>query len=115
MVITKESQVKKEIRKILDRYPNDIHYFMPSMNGYGKSGVSDFICCVKGRFLAIEAKVSKNNATDNQKLFIQNINRTAGVAVIVNETLLPQLDRAINQLLKTGIDNESNNNTGNRK
>lgn len=57
MDLTKEANVKKEIKKILDKYK--VFYFMPAASMYGKAGIPDFVCCVEGQFVGIEAKNSK--------------------------------------------------------
>jgi hypothetical protein len=78
---TPEAIVKDAIKKVLKEY--NVWYFMPSANGFGKVGVPDFICCWKGRFLAIEAKAPGkiNNTTANQKMRIQEINDAMGIAL----------------------------------
>lgn len=52
-----EKKVKEKIKGVLKKY--GVFYFMPFGSLYGKSGVADFICCVRGHFLGIEAKSSK--------------------------------------------------------
>jgi hypothetical protein len=84
MAATPEGRVKDAIKKVLKEY--NVWYFMPSANGFGKVGVPDFICCWKGRFLAIEAKAPGkiNNTTPNQKMRIQEINDAMGIALAVD-------------------------------
>ena len=50
----KEETVKDRIKAILEA--QKVWYCMPPANGYGKSGNFDFIACVRGAFLGIEAK-----------------------------------------------------------
>ncbi len=54
MAQTPEGKVKDKIKKILTAHK--IYYAMPIGTGYGNSGVPDFLCCMKGKFLAVEAK-----------------------------------------------------------
>ena len=65
MAQTPEGKVKDKIKKILTAHK--IYYAMPIGTGYGNSGVPDFLCCMKGKFLAIEAKADmKSHATQLQ-------------------------------------------------
>ncbi len=83
MAATPEAKVKAKIRKILDEH--GVYYAMPIGTGYGNSGVPDFLCCVRGKFLAIEAKAGKGKTTALQDAHIERIRECGGHAVIVNE------------------------------
>lgn len=93
MAMTPEAAVKKQIRKILDA--EGVYYAMPMGTGYGNSGVPDFLCCVAGKFVAIEAKAGKGRTTALQDANLDRINRAQGIATIINEqnidTLMPLL------------------------
>ena len=90
MASTPEALVKKKIRAILDAH--GVYYAMPIGTGYGNSGVPDFLCCVKGRFLAVEAKAGKGKTTALQIDHLRRINEAGGIQMIVNENSLPALD-----------------------
>lgn len=94
MAQTPEGKVKDAIRKVLKEY--NIWYFMPSANGFGKVGIPDFICCWKGKFLAIEAKAKgkREETTANQKLRIEEIQVADGLAIVVDD--IQQLKEFIN-------------------
>ncbi len=96
MAATPEAKVKKQIRAILDAH--GVYYAMPIGTGYGNSGVPDFLCCVHGRFLAIEAKAGKGKTTALQDAHIARIRASGGVAVVVNEGDLVALLDLILQL-----------------
>ena len=89
MAATPEVLVKKKIRKILDAH--GVYYAMPIGTGWGNSGVPDFLCCVNGRFLAIEAKAGKGKTTALQDAHIERIRGCAGRAVVINEQNLDTL------------------------
>jgi pantoate kinase len=89
MASTPEALVKKKIRKILDA--EGVYYAMPIGTGYGNSGVPDFLCCVAGRFLAIEAKAGKGTTTALQDEHLDRITKSDGVTLIVNEQNLHTL------------------------
>jgi pantoate kinase len=83
MASTPEAKVKAKIRKILDEH--GVYYAMPIGTGYGNSGVPDFLCCVRGKFLAIEAKAGKGTTTALQEAHIARIKECGGHAVVINE------------------------------
>lgn len=49
-----ERAIKDAGKKILKDLP--IWYYMPAASVYGRRGVPDFVCCLRGRFIGIEAK-----------------------------------------------------------
>lgn len=96
MAATPEALVKKKIRAALDAY--GVYYAMPIGTGYGNSGVPDFLCCVKGRFLGIEAKAGKGKTTALQDDHLRRISEAGGMQVVVNETMLDALDTLLHYL-----------------
>ena len=72
----------------------DVIQVMPVNYGSGTTGVSDFLFCVRGRFIAIETKAegkidcafkfasddSKDCISEMQERFIRRVNATGGVA-----------------------------------
>jgi pantoate kinase len=93
MASTPEALVKKKIRKILDA--EGVYYAMPIGTGYGNSGVPDFLCCIGGRFVAIEAKAGKGTTTALQDANIQRIRDAKGAAIVLNEENLYTLEPLI--------------------
>lgn len=103
--INSESDVKKQVKKLLDKH--GFFWWMPPANGFGKIGVSDFNALRDGVFLAIETKFGKNKPTLHQKAYIESINASGGMAFIVNEATLDWLrqwleafDRSAEQIAK---------------
>jgi Holliday junction resolvase len=93
---TPEAKVKAKIKTILkDR---NIYFVMPMGTGYGNSGVPDFICCVSGCFLAIEAKTQTNKPTALQEKNLRLIQKGGGVALVINETNIGELEAYINDV-----------------
>jgi hypothetical protein len=93
MGIKPEALVKKKIRAILDEYA--AYYAMPIGTGYGNSGVPDFLVCCNGRFIGIEAKAGKNNATALQQHNIERIFDAGGYALVINEDNLHVLQELL--------------------
>ena len=97
MAAKPEVKVKAKIKEILKRH--GVYYAMPIGSGYGNSGVPDFLCCVNGKFLAIEAKAGRGRATALQMKNIAEIQDAKGVAIIVNEDSIDLVEGTI-KLLK---------------
>lgn len=96
MAATPEKRVKDKVVGILKEA--GVYYFFPATHGYGRSGVPDIVCCVNGKFLAIECKAGKNKPTLLQVREIETIRRCGGVAVVANEEnwdMLPELIRKL--------------------
>lgn len=96
MAATPEAKVKAKIKAILKKY--GVYYAMPIGTGYGNSGVPDFLCCVNGHFLAIEAKAGKNTATALQIKNMNQIIEANGLAMVVREDNLDVLEERIKTL-----------------
>ena len=89
MAQTPEAKVKAKIKAILKEY--GVYYAMPIGTGYGSSGVPDFLCCVAGKFVGIEAKAGKGTTTALQVKNLRDIEAAGGVTFVVNETGLDTL------------------------
>lgn len=96
MAQTPEAKVKAKIKKILKDY--NVYYAMPIGTGYGNSGVPDFLCCVNGQFLAIEAKAGDNQATALQMKNLREIREAGGYGIVVNEEALPMLEERLKSI-----------------
>ena len=95
---TPESKVKDKIKKILKAH--NVYYAMPMGTGYGNAGVPDFLCCVNGCFVAIEAKAGKGTTTALQDKNLQQIKDSGGHAYVINENGLNELVETIIFLLE---------------
>jgi Holliday junction resolvase len=83
MATTPEKKVKDKVVKILKEH--GVYYFFPATFGMGRSGVPDIVCCVDGKFMAIECKAGANTTTALQDREIASINAAGGTAYVVNE------------------------------
>jgi hypothetical protein len=95
MATTPEAKVKTKIKAILKAH--SIYYAMPIGTGYGNSGVPDFLCCVNGKFVAIEAKAGKGEATALQLKNLSDINKAGGYTLIIRENNLEHLTNVISE------------------
>lgn len=99
MAETPESKVKKQIKALLAEY----HVNTPATAGFGKSGQLDFVCCIFGSYVAIEAKsiysgYGKNGPTQLQWDEIDSICRNGGYALVVDETTIDMLAKFLNHI-----------------
>lgn len=90
MPATPESRVKNKIKDLLTKY--NVYYAMPIGTMYGNSGVPDFLCCVKGHFLAIEAKAGKGKTTALQDKNLHLIEKAGGTTLVIREDTLDLLE-----------------------
>jgi hypothetical protein len=96
---TKEYKVKKKVTELLKQY--EIYYFFPATHGYGRSGVPDIVCCIRGYFLAIECKAGTNKPTALQYREIERIQQAKGIAFVINENNIEELHTTIKEILRT--------------
>jgi len=93
---TPESKVKAACVKLFKAH--DVYYFFPVMNGMGRAGIPDIICCVEGTFLAVECKAGANKPTALQERELKAIKDAGGVSVVINENNLTMLDELIKEI-----------------
>jgi hypothetical protein len=85
MKIAKEEDVKKLVKAVLKSTP-DCWWFMPPANGFGRSGIPDFVGCVNGYMFAVETKFGKGTTTANQEREIAALTQSGAKVWIVRET-----------------------------
>jgi pantoate kinase len=95
MATTPEAKVKAKIKAILKAH--NIYYAMPIGTGYGNSGVPDFLCCVNGKFLAIEAKAGNGKTTALQEKNLKQIKEAGGITAVIYETNVAYLEKWVKE------------------
>jgi len=97
---TLEREVKAEIKKRLKKH--GIWFYMPPASVYGKRGIPDFICCINGGLLAIEAKRpdrADRGLSPYQLMHKQNIIKSGGTyRVVYNEETVDALENILEAL-----------------
>jgi Holliday junction resolvase len=96
MASTPESKVKQRAVKLLKAY--GVYYFFPATHGFGRSGVPDIICCIRGRFVAIECKANGNKPTALQEREMANIRAAGGITFVIDEAGFDLLEIALKEL-----------------
>ena len=97
--MTPEAKVKKVVVEQLKTL--GAYYFYPVTGGYGMSGVPDVVGCYKGRFFGIECKAGRNKPTALQSKNLLDIESAWGIAVVVNEKNMNDIER----ILKSQLNN----------
>lgn len=82
--MTPEGRVKAKV--VLALKASGHWYTYSTTHGYGRSGIPDLLCCVGGRFVAIECKANGNTPTPLQKRELDRIQLAGGAAFVVDET-----------------------------
>ncbi|MFM6959531.1 MAG: VRR-NUC domain-containing protein [Schleiferiaceae bacterium] len=77
--------MKKRVKDALKATPN-CWWFMPPANGFGRSGVPDFVGHVNGRFFAVETKFGRGTTTANQEREIHAIGGANGQVWVVRDS-----------------------------
>jgi len=80
-----EGDVKKIVKDVL-KNSNCCWWFMPPANGYGRSGIPDFVGCVNGNMFAVETKFGRGTTTANQEREIAALTQAGAKVWIVRET-----------------------------
>ena len=75
-----ERDIVAAIKRYLGTLGEDVFFWKEHGGPYGVSGVPDIICCYKGRFLGLEAKLPGGRLTALQKQALEKINRAGGIA-----------------------------------
>ena len=93
-----ERDVVAAIKKYLISLGGDIFFWKEHGGPYGTSGIPDIICCYKGRFLGLEAKLPGGKLTELQKRTLDKINAAGGIARRVQsvddvKVIIAQADR----------------------
>lgn len=76
---TQENLVKKRVREYLMEI--GAYTFMPVQMGMGAATL-DFLCCYKGRFIAIETKATGKKATKRQELIALAMQEAGAVTIL---------------------------------
>ena len=91
---TPEGRVKDKVTKLLKSH--NVYYFFPVTGGYGVSGIPDIVCCHNGRFIAFECKAGKNKTTALQDRQLEMIRQSGGIALVINEENIHEVENIIN-------------------
>ncbi len=97
MPMTCENDVKREIKKLLDRY-GCYHHPYPA-GPRGVIGPPDRHACCRGWFIGIEAKYGRNWLSPKQSEDLKAIVKAGGIALVINEERLGLLDNVLKAIV----------------
>lgn len=81
---TPEGKVKEKVKQLLRKY--NVYWHMPVQSGFGAPSL-DFICCVVGKYLAIETKAPGKKPTPRQEETIRQIQLSGGRCFVIDGDL----------------------------
>lgn len=90
---TPEAKVKTKVVAQLKEL--GAYYFYPVTGGFGSSGVPDIVGCYRGRFFGIECKAKGNKPTELQKMNLNKIESTGGIALVIDENNIDDVAKAL--------------------
>ena len=105
--MTPEKKVKQKVVAILKKF--GAYYFYPVMSGYGNSGVPDIVACYQGRFIGIECKAGKNVPTTLQQRNLDAIEKTKGIAIVVNESTIESIEKILTKIGESNAEIQNSN------
>ena len=97
--MTPEAKVKKRIKESLAN--KGAYFLQPIGTGFGSNGAPDIIACYKGFFIGIEAKAGKGKTTALQEFNLTRIRAMGGLALVINEENVSQLEELIESWVNT--------------
>jgi hypothetical protein len=97
--VTPEGKVKKIGRAVMTKM--GMYHFPAFSGGYGRSGVPDDIACYQGCFVAVEYKAKGGKPTALQLKNMDDIRKCGGIALLVDETNVHQLEELIHHEIQS--------------
>lgn len=94
--MTPEKKVKNKVVALLK--DAGAYCFYPVAGGFGSAGIPDIIACYMGRFFAIECKAGKGKTTALQDRNIAQIKDAGGLAIVVNEENLIEVQEILDYI-----------------
>jgi hypothetical protein len=99
MAMTPEAKVKKRVKEILKGM--GAYYLQPIGTGFGSQGAPDIIVCFQSCFIGVEVKAGKGKTTALQQFNLSQIEFNGGLALVINETNVSQLEELIQSWVST--------------
>lgn len=92
---------EKDFENRIKRYLSSkgIWYVKYFANGFTKKGIPDLLCCVNGRFVAVEVKAENGRATPLQLKCIERIKESGGVALVLYPSDFEEFKELIESML----------------
>ena len=92
-----EKNFENRIKKFLKE--KGVYYFKTFGNAYQRSGLADIICCVNGKFLAIEVKAENGRPSELQLYEKRQVENANGISIITKPSQFEELKKIVEDLL----------------
>lgn len=80
--MAEEKRLENRVKKYLGDHGHwEVKYWGGGQ--FTKAGIPDLLCCVNGRFMAIELKASHGTPSDLQLVTLEKIEEAGGIAVLL--------------------------------
>lgn len=92
-----ETKIKKKIFNFLTK---NMGGYVLKMTGshFQINGIPDIICCINGRFVAVEVKTKNGKLSKLQALNLQNIKKARGIGLVITDD--ENIDAALIDLVR---------------
>ncbi len=88
-----EKQFQKQVTDFL--HSQNIYYVKVWGGGFQRAGIPDLLCCIRGKFVALELKTEKGTPTVLQKYNIFKIQESGGFARILRPSEFAKFKREV--------------------
>jgi len=96
-----EAKVKDKLKIWLKKTWPDLWWFMPPSGRFSRKGVSDMLLCIRGLFVTIEVKATKDqDPSPMQNDEIRLVSKAGGIVCVLrsfDEVKLQKLKRLVNE------------------
>lgn len=94
----KEKTFENRIKKYLEK--KECWFVKFFANAYTSSGIPDILCCINGRFVAIEVKQEKGKPSLLQEVHLAKIKKAGGIGVLAYPSGYENLKKLIDNLIE---------------
>lgn len=95
--MAQEKQFENKVKKYLTE--KGCYWVKHFGCAFSRAGVPDLLCCVNGKFVALECKSEKGKLSELQKYEIKKISNSGGFAYCVSPNNWEEIKKEIDKIL----------------